>query len=116
MKIWVQVVNAPDASAWLCVKDLGSGLALWRRYGVARARPLPMAYPGALYHITPHGNAQRKTWGQGLTLPYPHYPKRVILPRAGGGMVPDLTGRWQARWAISCYPLTRFCGVLAAST
>ena len=84
VKIWVQVVNAPDASARLCVKDLGSGLALSRRYGVARARPLQMAYPGALYHITTHSNAQRETWGQGLTLPYPHSPERVILPRAGG--------------------------------
>ena len=68
-----------------CVKDLGSGLALRRRYGVAMARPLQMAYPGALYHISTHGNAQRKTWGQGLTLPYPHYPKRIALPRSGGG-------------------------------
>jgi hypothetical protein len=54
---------------------------LWCGYGSPSADGLP---PGRSYHITTHGNAQRETWGQGLTLPYPHYPKRVILPRSGG--------------------------------
>jgi hypothetical protein len=52
---------------------------LWYDYGSPSADGLL----GALYLITTHCNVQQETWGQGLTLPYLHYPKRIILSQSG---------------------------------